>query len=436
MRKSKSLKIMLSVAIILFIGKSMRAQENPLDTLANSVFKIKEDVDLMKRVKMSGYLQTQFQLADSNGTPSYAGGDFNAHTDKRFMLRRARVKISYETPLTQYVFQIDATEKGFNIKDLYLKFTPRQINFVSLTVGCMNRPFGFEIGYSSSMRESPERGRMSQIIFPNERDLGAMLTFQLPKTSRWNFLKLEAGMYNGTSSSATDFDYKKDFIGRFRMDKSNKSEKINYGLGISYYNGGVRQGNNNICTIASDNNGINGYVLNSDTAHYGKIAKREYIGADFQINIDFSFGLTTLRAEYIQGQQPGTSSTSKSPTSQPTSDTYLRSFNGAYFYFLQNIGKSKFQFVAKYDWYDPNTDVAGNDIGKTLTPYDGKTYKKTNSTDIKYSTVGLGLAYRWDNNIKITAYYDLVNNETSDNLKGFNRNLKDNVFTLRVQYKF
>jgi hypothetical protein len=430
-------------ALVLFVFMSVSGivnsqEENasPLDTLSKSVIKLQDDVTLLKRIKVSGYLQPQFQFSDSNGTLSYAGGNFNANTDKRFLLRRARVKIAYEMPLTQYVFQIDATEKGFAIKDMYAKFTEPWMKAVSLTIGCMNRPFGYEIGYSSTMRESPERGRMSQIVFPGERDLGAMLTLQMPKTSTLNFLKLEAGMFNGTSSAAVDFDYQKDFIGRIRMDKSTKNEKISYGLGFSYYNGGYRQGSTKVLSVANDSLGIIGYQLNKDTLNYGAIAKRNYIGADFQFNIESPIGITTLRGEYIQGQQPGTSSTTASPTVQPTTDTYLRNFNGAYFYFLQNILSTKFQLVAKYDWYDPNTEVAGNQIGEAVVSSSGKTMSKTGKQDIKYTTIGLGIAYRWDTNIKITAYYDMVKNETSNKLSGYSTDLKDNVFTLRIQYKF
>ena len=214
------------VTVLINLSITVKAQEenvNPLDTLTQTVIKLQDDVNLFKRIKISGYLQPQFQMTDSNGSANYSGGNFNANTDKRFMLRRARVKIAYETLLSQYVFQIDATEKGFAIKDMYAKFTEPWAKTVSLTVGCMNRPFGYEIGYSSSLRETPERARMSQIIFPGERDLGAMLTFQIPKTSKWNFIKAEAGLYNGTGAGAVDFDYQKDFIGRIRIDKSNKS---------------------------------------------------------------------------------------------------------------------------------------------------------------------------------------------------------------------
>ena len=87
--------------------------------------------------------------------------------------------------------------------------------------------------------------------------------------------------------------------------------------------------------------------------------------------------------------------------------------------------------MVKYDWYDPNTDVKGDEIGKAISGG-----KPTTDGDIKYTTIGLGLAYRWDANLKITAYYDMVENETSANLGGYTNDLLDNVFTLRAQVKF
>jgi hypothetical protein len=90
------------------------------------------------------------------------------------------------------------------------------------------------------------------------------------------------------------------------------------------------------------------------------------------------------------------------------------------------------QLIVKYDWYDPNTDVSGDEIGKAVKAG----FKPTNATDIKYQTLGLGLAYRWDANVKITAYYDNIKNETSNNLSGFTKDIPDDLFTLRVQVKF
>jgi hypothetical protein len=168
----------------------------------------------------------------------------------------------------------------------------------------------------------------------------------------------------------------------------------------------------------------------------GKIAKRQYMGADAQVSFDFPFGITTLKAEYIQGVQPGTSATSTSAGSDPGAvDTYIRSFNGAYFYFVQNIFQTKHQIVVKYDWYDPNTKVSGDQIGKAVPgTYSGQLTK----TELKYSTLGVGYNYKWDNNVKITLYYDMVTNEKSVNLtsKGYWKDIPDNVFTVRFQYKF
>ncbi len=462
-----------------------RAQEAQ-DTLTPAVARNSFDIEALKRIKLSGYIQAQYQVADSAGQQSFNGGNFPAGTDKRFAVRRGRIKFQYDAlpnekgiSTSEYVMQFDVTEKGLTIKDVYARFTDKWIGWFSLTAGMQNRPFGYEIIYSSSMRESPERGRMSQIIFPGERDLGSMITIQGPKTSSWNWLKLDAGFFNGTGArgpglDASDFDKKKDFIGRLGISKSTTNEKIKYGLGVSTYIGGFRQDQSNSYKYGTDSNGVKAFVIDVKKADVAtdisarKSIKRNYLGADAQLSIDWLIGLTTLRAEYIQGVQPATSVSSASATGPATStvtnnttaviqdtagnfqtvitgttsttvasDLYSRNFNGVYFYFLQNIMQTPLQLIVKYDWYDPNTDVKGDDIGqKVSADENGVAAKATNSTDIKYSTLGLGLAYRYDANIKFTAYYDMVTNETSANVPGYTKDLKDNVFTLRMQVKF
>ncbi|MCX6292598.1 MAG: hypothetical protein NT126_12685 [Bacteroidetes bacterium] len=488
---------LLIIAFAFALKATAQETESPMDTLTRRVASIQSTLDVISRIKISGYIQSQFQLTDSAGTASFAGGNFGSGADKRFMLRRGRVKVQYDSPnndlgwsTSQYVFQIDVSEKGATIKDLYAKFTDPWSGWFSMTAGMQNRPFGYEIGYSSSLRESPERGRMSQTIFPNERDLGAMVTIQGPKISNWNWLKLEAGMFNGTGgpgagANTSDFDKFKDFIAHLSMTRSNKTEKVKYGLGVSYCDGGFRQDQSNLYKSGIDSAGVKGFVIdiNKTTIHPDIAArtevKRNYLGVDGQVSIDWMAGITTIRAEYIQGTQPGTSGSSVSPASAPTdaastaytststsnstsvttidslgnphtstttstttttkattttaaSDLYKRKFNGAYFYFIQSIGQTPWQVLVKYDWYDPNTDVQGDDIGKAVKAGT----KALNATDLKYSTLGLGLAYRWDANVKLTAYYDMVKNETSKNLAGYNSDLKDNVFTLRAQIKF
>ena len=178
-------------AILLFCNTSFAQVTNLSDTIANQVKKLSDDLTLLKKIKITGYIMAQYQSADSAGINSFEGGNFAPNVNNRFMLREARIKFIYEGNLSQYVFQLDATEKGVSIKDMYAKFTEPWLKTVSLTIGQMNRPFGFEIGYTPTDRESPERGRMSQTIFVGERDLGAMLTLQAPKTSKLNFLKFQ-----------------------------------------------------------------------------------------------------------------------------------------------------------------------------------------------------------------------------------------------------
>lgn len=421
------------------------------DTTQSTLTRYGQELELLKRIKVSGYIQGQFQYADSSGQQSFSGGNFPAGVDKRFALRRARVKFQYDSQLnskgwstSQYVFQMDMSEKGFSIKDCYIKLTDPWSGWFSLTTGMQNRPFGYEIGYSSSMRESPERGRLSQIIFPGERDLGAMITVQGPKTGNWNWLKLEAGMFNGTGArsagaDASDFDKFKDFIGHISATRSAMQEKIKWGLGASYYYGGYRIDTVNVYKMGKDSAGLAAFVIDRkkadnklDSISARSEAMRVYMGVDFQFSIDWLPGITTVRGEYIQGEQPGSSSSTQSPATVNASDIYKRNFNGAYFYFLQNILQTPWQAIVKYDWYDPNTDVEGDEIGKKTT----SDTKKLSATDLKYTTLGFGLAYRWDANVKITLYYDLVKNETSENLSGYTKDLTDNVITARIQVKF
>lgn len=453
MKRIYSLLIILTMAGMTKT-QAQDADVNPIDTLTATVSGIRQELDVMKRIKVSGYIQTQFQYGDSTGAGAYAGGSFAAGIDKRFMIRRGRVKFQYDAPLnergistSQYVLQFDVTEKGLTIKDAYGKFTDPWCGWFSITAGMQNRPFGYEIVYSSSLRESPERGRMSQIIFPGERDLGAMLSIQGPKTSAWNWIKLDAGWFNGNGApgaggNVSDFDKKKDFIAHLGINRTSPSENIKYGLGVSYYEGGYRIDTVNVYSSAVDVNGVQGFSLitkKDDVKPIGYGARsyteRKYMGFDAQFSLNWAAGLTTLRAEYIQGDQPGSGSGTASPNSSSpiTADIYNRKFNGAYFYFLHNIMQTPFQAIVKYDWYDPNTDVQGDEIGKAIS---SGTFKATNATDLKYTTIGFGLAYRWDANVKLTAYYESITNETSNNLSGYTKDLMDNVFTLRMQVKF
>lgn len=60
----------------------------------------------------------------------------------------------------------------------------------------------------------------------------------------------------------------------------------------------------------------------------------------------------------------------------------------------------------------------------------------TNRADIKYSTVGFGAIWHAYKNVELQAYYEIIKNETSTNLLGFENDLKDNTFTLTLQFRY
>lgn len=443
-------QITLAAFITLSLSGSLMAQVTT-DSLQNQVSAIKKDISSLKKLKVSGYVQAQFQYADSSGQASVAGGNFASGVDKRFMIRRGRVKFQYTgspnskgITTSTAVLQIDATEKGLTLKDAFVKVTDPWTGWVSVTGGLFVKPFGHEIFYSSSLRESPERARIIQQLFPGERDLGGMLTIQGPKKSGLDWLKLEAGWFNGNGApgaggDVSDFDKKKDFSGRFSLDKALMNDKLKVGVGLSYYTGGYRIDSVNVFKAGNDPSGVMGFVVESAATDNGavgigsrKFTDRTYTGVDFQFSYDWKPGTTAIRAEFISGNQPGFASDTKSPNDKTpiSKDIYNRNFNGGILYLTQNIMKTPFQLVVKYDWYDPNTDVKGDEIGKV------STVKTTNAADLKYDTIGLGMAYMLDSNTKITAYYDMVNNETSKNLSGYTKDRTDNVVTVRMQLKF
>ena len=348
-------RILPVVLLMLLSSMGARAQflMDMIDTtseLGKGMISIYQKYDALR---FSGYIQPQFQMAQSKGAASYAGGDFGAAVDNRFTLRRGRIRVDYERynkhdmPVVQFAFQFDGTERGVFIRDFYGRFFETKFNVLSLVGGMFARPFGYEVNLSSADRETPERGRMSQILMKTERDLGAMISFEpRRKDHPLRFLKIDLGAFNGQGLTATtDFDSHKDIIGRIAIkpQKIGASKTLVSG-GVSVLYGGMQQFTNYINTMGTVN-GKPGYLVDSSAANAGKIAPRHYYGADIQVKIPNGpgKGSTQFRAEYIRGQQSATAQTTETPGAIPLTPQgkyaplYIRSFDGAYLYFLQNL---------------------------------------------------------------------------------------------------
>ena len=453
--------------------------EGKVTGLEESFLETKGVVDKLKKLKISGYVQAQFQWADTQGVQtSKAGSTFDKGSDSKFLVRRGRLKFLYDNGLSQYVMQFDGSTAGFEIKDAYLSITEPWLKYISGTMGIFDRPFGYEISYSSSMRETPERSRVYQTLFPKEREIGAKLAFSAEKGIP-SFFNAKVGVFNGLTPLQLENDLIKDVIGRVGFEIPLRNIGMALDGGFSFYAGGVtntdttsmgtkswksidssawvtkvtgRDSTGKAIITASkkyDTLGVSypqhGAAYEMDGSSFrklidqkGKEFDRNYLGIDLQYYYDIPvIGGLTFRGEYLWGTQPGTSGSSSfyQPTAgqSPNGAVYMRNFNGYYFYWVQCWG-SKVQTVVKYDGYDPNTDVGGNGVGAPGS--------LTTATDLKYKTYSFGLIYNWDENVKFMVNYDMPKNEKSTNLKNtdpykdFSRDMPDNVFTFRIQYKF
>ncbi len=419
---------LLSLFLAAFSSRAQDSLENPIDTLFRAFSALQDKISKFERLKITGYIQPQWQYIDSAGAPSVAGGDFVTATGSkyfdRFTMRRGRFKFTYDFQNVRFMLNTDATERGYFLRETYVKITDPWLNMASVTAGLLQVQFGFEVTQSSSERETPERARYNQTLFPVERDMGIFGSILVPKSSKLFGLKLDVACMNGSAGVAPEFDSNKDYTGRIQYSKTTTNEKFTFAIGASGYYGGYRIGSQKDYRFCTLKNGDKGFDYATDTANYNRIAQRIYYGADIQASIDWLIGITTIRAEYIQGENPGTSTSNRSPSALPTSQIYHRNFTGAYFYYIQDIGTSKFQLVAKYDWFDPNVKISGMDIGKAGT--------KTSLGDIRFDTYGFGLTYRMNTHVKLMLYYDLVKNETTA-VKGYAKYILDNVFTCRLQ---
>ena len=437
----KKLRLIACTGITMLLVQTAFSQRYLSDI--DSSFFLKDTVrPVIKRfenLRFTGYIQPQYQVAEAPGAQSYAGGNFSPLSKSRFMLRRARIKLDYllpsksRYPQAVFSFQIDATERGVVVRDMFLKLYETKHNLFSVTTGLFARPFGYEVNLSSAFRETPERGRMSQILLPSERDLGVMLSFE-PQDPQHKFshIKLDAGFFNGQGlSGTTDFDSHKDFISRLYIKPYNLNDFDLTG-GLSFLIGGWKNATKYVYESGTNGNGDQIFVVDSSEKNLGSSSPRHYYGGDVQLKWRHGWGDTEWRAEYWFGTQPGTATSTSNPGTIPTVNglpvpTYIRNFDGAFLLFLQNIINQRNQLMVKFDWYDPNTNVAGIAIGKTGT--------NLTAADVKFSTVGVGYTYYLNSQTKLIIYYDIVKNENTS-LPGYTADIPDNVLTCRLQFRF
>ncbi len=322
-----------------------------LESFGEAFTEMRNQLEALNRLRVTGYLQAQY-VNDERSLNEVTGPAATRNLDQ-FSVRRARLKFTYQFNTTsRFVLQPDITSSGVVLKDGYVEFTEPWTTWKhTLTAGQFNWPFGFEIMYSSSSREVPERSRVVRTLFPGERDRGVMLS----GLGLGDRLSYRLAIVNGTGTAQSfDFNKRKDLVGR-----------LGYSFGAVDVGASVYRGSDLVPT-STNTRGI----------EFDK--ERQSIDVQWATPIQ---GLG-LRGEYITGKQAPAAGTTRSVS---------QDIEGWYFYAIQNIG-TRHQIVVRADDYDPDTDIANNAV-RTINP---------------------SYIFHWDANSKVMASYEFIETEAND----------------------
>ncbi|MEO8516333.1 MAG: hypothetical protein ABI426_06295 [Flavobacterium sp.] len=389
---------------------------------------IESDLAKLTKIKVSGYIQGQYEMYDfQDDKGPVAGSSAAAPVTNSFYLRRARIKFTYETlDGVKFVLQPDLAFDKVSVKDAFVVLNDRWTHTYSLTVGQFNR-LSYEVEFSSSVREFLERTRMTSILYPSERDLGAKLEANFDTNYRFP-LKLQLAVFNGNFGEGTaanqvrDVDSNKDVMARATYSFQMPSKGLGIDVGAHGYFGSTKVLPQPVTTPVTPPAVFSDVNNNPFTPAVGATLKKDWYGFETQIYYDF-LGGTSLKAEYITGTISG--STNPMETYSAYAANKVREFSGFYIAFMKNIGKSN-QAIIRFDQYDPNTKLSGFDV--------------TRADDLKYNTWNFGWQYFYDENVKIVLGYNMPLNEKSDKVGGdfasAHKDRKDNTFSIRLQAKF
>jgi hypothetical protein len=269
----------------------------------------------------------------------------------------------------------------------------------------MNVPFGYEIERSSSVRELPERSRAENVLFAGERDRGIKLVSQWTPRFETVIAVMNGGGVNHPDFPNTDPTHRKDMMARARF-----SQGVVDGA-VSYYDG------RNVTPLT-------GPDVQTDKTRLG-------FDAQFYYELPV-IGGGSLKGELFRGKEVNPDSVRIMTTASSASPRLLvagadpshfaTDFLGWYAMWVQNLGE-KFQFAARYDAYDPNTDLAQD----------------------HFRRIGAGLSFFYDGFTRLTVSYDAPTtrpgpsgstrfNASSPAARGADP--ADNLWTVQVQHKF
>jgi len=367
--------LLAGMCLILALAGDVRAQQ-PTDTAAGAprLDSLARDVALLKRIKISGYLQVHCEShEDSRDATADASGKIAKSNADAIIVKEGRAKIQYQAAKTsRFTFYIDGSRDKFRLIEAYIDLTHEfGGRKVELSVGQENIPFGYEIEYPTAKRNFPERSTMERKLFAGERDRMINLTVWPDR-----HLSLNAAILNGPGIVDNDFTWEspfkgaKNFVGRVKANAATGYLRVSGG--VSAYVG-----------TQFDKNDARDFQSSKD---------RWGVDAQCFYPLFPRLGETVLRIEAVVARERG------------------RAARGGYAWLAQDLAK-RFGAAVRFDSYDPDVDLK-----------DGS----------KLDQVSLAGHYFYDEHVRITLDYDWRHNEAVTGKE----DPKDNILTLQFQYAF
>ena len=372
-------------------------------------------------LKITGYIQAQAEYAGKDALQVWTGSYDRTKYDNddhflTYGVRRGRIRFTYTKHQAKAVVEINTSESGMTPIKAYLGWDAAP--WLTFQAGLLNSFFGDELMYLSPLQETMDRTVLTHKLFPGLHEVGLKAIVKAPKESMFNGLKWEVAAVSGNGISKTP-DGRINLETHLKYDRTLQDGTMKWGLGVSYFNGKVNNADTLHYTFAND-------TWNAQSVEANEKNKREYFGIDGQLTFFNDWGRSNIRGEYIFGTQPTLANDFTAPKNNQydaaKAYSYERKFQGYYLYYVQDFGKSKWQSILKAAYYDFNTDANG----------DNAKYKM----DLAYQNYGIGLIYNATKAVRISAFYDWYINETTDNITGYNKQVPNDVLTVRMQVSF
>ncbi|MDE3250631.1 MAG: hypothetical protein KGO82_18360, partial [Bacteroidota bacterium] len=98
------------------------ANTNSSDSIR--INKIEQAIKRFNGITITGFMEPEFQIGQAKGEASFAGGNFSATSNNRFLIRRGRLRTIYNViskdsfPVLDMIFEPEITQRGVSLNEL------------------------------------------------------------------------------------------------------------------------------------------------------------------------------------------------------------------------------------------------------------------------------------------------------------------------------